>query len=81
LGPKNNGRSGIGREIPVGFLSPTQAEPGSAEKVEILRLRYAAGCTIFHPEDRRIEHWLYNRKTYILSLKEICEAAERIDAD
>lgn len=81
MGPADDGRPGSGGQIPRGFLSPTTATPGSAEKLEIMRLRVMAGCTIFHPDDSRLEHAPYNHKTYIMSLKDFFESAERADTD
>lgn len=39
--------------VPPLYPEPTRAQPGTREKVEIMRIRYAAGCAIFHPGDNR----------------------------
>lgn len=38
--------------VPVHQAEPTQAVPGSAAKVEVLRQRLAAGQPLWHPDDR-----------------------------
>lgn len=35
--------------------SPTQLEPGSEEKIELMRQRYLAGKRIIHPDDLHID--------------------------
>lgn len=37
---------------------PTSAEPGTAEKIEVMRIRYAAGKHIHHPDDNRFNSCL-----------------------
>lgn len=57
---------------------PTKAEPGSREKLEILKQRLAAGQPLFHSKDRRIEYTRYNRKADFVSVNALLEAmAER----
>lgn len=36
---------------PVGVPEPTSALPGTAEKIEVLRLRVVFGVQLWHPED------------------------------
>ncbi len=36
---------------PVGYGSPTDARPGSVEKLEVLAQRAADGVHLWHPED------------------------------
>jgi hypothetical protein len=52
----------------------TQSEPGSPEKVEILRLRWSRGEALFHPNDRRIEWELCTIKCESVSLNGIFDA-------
>ncbi len=39
-------------EDPPGWPSPTDAPPGSSEKVEVLRRRVENGQKLWHPDDR-----------------------------
>lgn len=39
-------------EDPPGWPSPTDAPPGSPEKVEVLRRRFENGQKLWHPRDR-----------------------------
>lgn len=44
---------------------PTQANPGSEEKIAVLEARYARGEAIFHPDDLTAREWwqsLYTRQ-------------------
>lgn len=46
-------RSGTKRTVPsVDPRQATEARPGSAEKIEVLRQRNAAGLPLWHPQDR-----------------------------
>ena len=38
-------------EVPTQLPTPTRCVPGSDEKIEELRQRYAAGVLLHHPED------------------------------
>lgn len=44
---------GVGGDVPL--PEPTNALPGTAEKIEVLRRRAKAGQSLFHPRDRM--HW------------------------
>lgn len=37
--------------VPTSLPTPTRCTPGSPEKVEVLRQRYASGVFLHHPED------------------------------
>jgi hypothetical protein len=39
---------------PVLPAMPTQARPGSADKIEVLRARVERGESLHHPEDERV---------------------------
>lgn len=39
-------------EDPPGLPTPTDASPGSPEKVEVLRIRFENGQKLWHPDDR-----------------------------
>jgi len=41
--------------VPQGLPEPTQAPPGSAEKIAVLRARLAAGLELWHPDDLVID--------------------------
>lgn len=41
---------------PHGFGEPTQARPGSAEKIDVLAQRVAAGLELWHPADPVLRH-------------------------
>lgn len=41
--------------VPHGLPEPTQAPPGSAEKIAVLRARLAAGLELWHPDDLVID--------------------------
>jgi hypothetical protein len=47
---------------------PTTAEPGSPNKVAVMRQRYAEGEQIFHPHDPRIEWELATMNSLSISL-------------
>lgn len=53
-------RRGVGKisDEPDGEvdIAPTAAEPGTPEKVAVMKRRAAKGLSIFHPGDPRIEH-------------------------
>jgi len=39
---------------PNGLFTPTEASPGSMEKIEVLRTRVQFGLPLWHPEDNPI---------------------------
>lgn len=41
--------------VPRGLPEPTDAQPGSAEKIRVLRARLAAGLELWHPDDLVID--------------------------
>jgi hypothetical protein len=54
---------------------PTEARPGSAEKLEVMRLRVAAGRSCFHPDDNQIIWKSVTLKSDTVSLKELYDIA------
>lgn len=64
----------------------TQAPPGTPEKIEVMRTRYAAGQQIFHPKDAVIVWERYTVKDELISFIGLFESyrerfCSRSDAD
>lgn len=55
-------------------VGPTEAFPGTPEKIAILRQRLERGESLWHPEDRRIEWELATMKCEMVSLNELWHA-------
>jgi hypothetical protein len=52
---------------------PTQAAPGSAEKIAVMCLRFERKQSCFHPDDRRIEWERYTPRSDNVSLSGLME--------